>query len=204
MLKRLGTHRCAATAAVGLLVACSGSSQSTAPPTSATLGSVPSSGAVEPIARRLDASPEGCDGPAPHYERIARYFGSLAGGSPIWGGFYARFDEETNAFHGTQAPLKNDGWRIKVLWVIDPDASTPVTLSGRNTATDAPLKFETSGGGEVATNSPVLDPANPAIPIQDGNWKEFPSYVYFPSAGCYVLSASWSGGSWQMGFGFGR
>jgi hypothetical protein len=128
--------------------------------------------------------------------------GWVAGQPPIWAGFYARFDADTNAFHAMQAPRKKDGWRIKVLWVIEPGGSTPVTLSGRNLVTGAPLQFEI-GVGSVS-ESPVLDPRHPAIPIQDGNWKEFPSYLYFPSAGCYVLSASWSGGSWEMGFGFGQ
>ena len=155
------------------------------------------------MARRLNTSPDGCQGPNPEPERVARSFGRVIGGSPIWGGFYARFNEQSNAFVASQAPRTMDGWRIKVLWLIAPDVSTPVSLSGHNVETGAPLRFAI-GGAAPATDTPVLDPAHPAIPVQDERWKEFPSYLYFASAGCYVLTASWSGGSWELGFGLGQ
>jgi hypothetical protein len=135
-----------------------------------------------------------------------RYFGPLIGSSPLWGGFYAKLDRQANAF-GTGANVRRTayGWRIKVLWVIEPAASTPVMISGADTSTGQPLYFWTGG---VHPHGPIaqltIDPAHPAIPIQHGQWKEFPSYLYAPSAGCYRLSASWQGGGWTLGFGFGR
>lgn len=188
-----------------LLIACTGPSGEGAASRSTDPATSTPPGGVDVIAHSLDAAPDGCQGPTPQYEKVARYFGPLAGGSPIWGGFYARFNEGANASYALRGPRRTkDGWPVKVLWVIEPGTHTPVTLSGRNVATGAPLRFKIGGVHVTATESPVLNPKHPAIPIQDGEWKEFPSYLYFPSAGCYVLTASWIGGSWQMGFGFGR
>lgn len=50
---------------------------------------------------------------------------------------------------------------------------------------------------------PRLDPSHPGA-VSEGDWKEFPSYLYFPRAGCYALRARWPGGEWDLGFGFGR
>jgi hypothetical protein len=188
-----------------LLIACTGSSTGDATTTSSGLVTTTSSQGLDVIARVLDAAPGACPGPAPQYEKVARYFGPLVGGTPIWGGFYAHFNEPANAFHnGSRLRRRKDGWPVKVLWVVEPGTLTPVTLSGHNAVTDAPVRFKIGGVHNPATESAVLDPKHPAIPVQDGRWKEFPSDLYFPSAGCYVLTASWAGGSWQMGFGFGR
>jgi hypothetical protein len=35
-------------------------------------------------------------------------------------------------------------------------------------------------------------------------WGNFPSYGYFPSAGCYSLVMQSDRGNWRLGFGFGR
>ena len=205
MPNRTWMGRVVATTTSALLIACSGPSGDGA--VTRSIDPVPSTPptAVDVIARSLDAPPPGCEGPPPTYEMVARYFGPLAGGSPIWGGFYARFDEEANAFSAGAKPRRTkDGWAVKVLWVIEPGVLTPVTLSGASVATGAPLRFEIGGVHASATESPILDPKHPAIPTQDGEWKEYPSALLFPSAGCYVLTASWAGGSWRMGFGFGR
>lgn len=54
-----------------------------------------------------------------------------------------------------------------------------------------------------AAPSVTFDPDRPGIPPQDGSLKEFPSYLLFPSAGCYLLEATWATGTWRLGFGFG-
>jgi hypothetical protein len=49
-----------------------------------------------------------------------------------------------------------------------------------------------------------LDPADPGTPSDRKGWSEYPSYVMFPESGCYVVNATWAGGSWEQTFGFGR
>lgn len=162
---------------------------------------------IPTVAKHLGPPPQGCPGPPPRRRAVGpRYFRPLVGGSPLWGGFYAKLDRRANAYStGANVRRVRYGWRIKVLWLIEPTTTTSVTLSGSNTTTGQPLYFETGG---VQPRGPsarlALDPSYPAIPVQHGRWKEFPSYLFAPSAGCYRLTASWAGGSWALGFGFGR
>jgi len=59
-------------------------------------------------------------------------------------------------------------------------------------------------GGVSPSTVAMFDPEDPAIPVTHEGWREYPSYAYFPSAGCYLLTATWTGGSSELGFGFGR
>jgi len=150
------------------------------------------------IAMELLPAPGDCHGPASRV--LADYFGPGIGGSPVW----------AIGFGGPQATLLVDsqdqmtslGRRRKVLWVIEPGHATPVTLHAASTSSGAPLWFEING--EQPSTPPLLDPAKPAIPIQHGDWREFPSYLLIPAAGCYSLSAEWQGGRWTVTFSAGR
>jgi hypothetical protein len=158
--------RVVATTTSALLIACSGSLRDgTATRSIDPAPSTPST-AVDVIARSLDAPPPGCQGPPPQLEMVARYFGPLAGGSPIWGGFYARFDEQANAFSaGTKPRRTKDGWAVKVLWVIEPGVLTPVTLSGGDVATGAPLRFAI---GDVHASATGVSHSRPETPRDPG------------------------------------
>ena len=157
------------------------------------------------VASHLTSAPEGCPGAPSIPTKVARFVGPVVGGSPLWGGFYARFDPKANTYRDGEVRRTERGWALKVLWLIEPGASTPVTLTGANVLTKAPLSFHAGG---VAPAKPattlVLDPQHPAVPQLHGQWKEFPSELFFPSSGCYRLNASWVGGAWAMGFGFGN
>jgi hypothetical protein len=84
-----------------------------------------------------------------------------------------------------------------------PDATTPVTLAGENVATGEPLWFEIGGQYPIGPVPAVtLDPQRPSN-YTDG-WKNYTSYLYFDGAGCFSLGATWSGGSWHLGFGLGE
>lgn len=95
---------------------------------------------------------------------------------------------------GAVGPTR-DGWFLRVLWVIAPGTTEPVTLRGRSAGGES-LRFDISNRGVVTTA--VLDPGDPPIPIQQGGWAEFPSDVYFPATGCYELEARWAGGGWSV------
>jgi hypothetical protein len=84
---------------------------------------------------------------------------------------------------------------MKALWIVEANGRGPITLHGSRVGGGRPLSFSIQQA-EPATAA-VLDPEHPAIPIQHGSWREFPSYLYFPETGCYELVAEWSGGSWR-------
>jgi hypothetical protein len=96
------------------------------------------------------------------------------------------------------------GWYRKVAWLVGPDYGRPVTLRGSRAGTAAPLWFEI--GGQSPSTRPVLNPLQPAADLPNGppGWAAFPSYLFIPQAGCYVLGASWPGGRWQITFAAGQ
>lgn len=153
------------------------------------------------IAAELTQSPAGCPGPLPqvHSGQAGGFFGS----TPLSGGIYARLDKATGAFQASQAPRTQYGFRIKVLWVVAAHQASPVSLKGFNANTGAPILISLANISDRPSASVALDPLHPGTPSSHRGNSEFPSYLYFPSAGCYRLQADWSNGSWTMGFGFG-
>jgi len=111
--------------------------------------------------------------------------GALAPGTPV----------STNLTQGAvYAPTY--GWLTRGLWVIAGDHTAPVTVQGHLLPNGGPpLLFQIVGNEVTATA--VLDPQHPAIPVQHGDFREWPSYVIFPQSGCYVLTATWAGGGWR-------
>lgn len=72
-------------------------------------------------------------------------------------------------------------------------------LAWENLRTGARLYFNVTG---QPTPAPVLDPAAVGTPINQ--WKDFPSHLFIPTAGCYTLEASWPGGQWRITFAAGQ
>jgi hypothetical protein len=91
---------------------------------------------------------------------------------------------------------------VKVLWVLHPGTTDLVTLSGREPGTGWPITFDPSNG--PPSFAMRLDPSNPGTPSHRKGWSEYPSTLFFPEAGCYIIKASRTGGSWQRGLGFGK
>ena len=131
---------------------------------------------------------------SPTSREVAPYFGKAVGGSPVWaaGGLVE------NPVTVTGTPDSPGATKKKVLWLIEPDFAEPVQLRGTNHADGAQLWFEIGGG--TPTREPTLDPQQPGIPVQHGQWREWPSYLYVPTPGCYTLEATWSSGSRSMTF----
>jgi hypothetical protein len=121
------------------------------------------------------------------------------GPGPCGAGPYAELDSSINAYRASDAPRTDYGWRVKILWIMHPEQTIPVALEGTNVTTGEPLWFALEG--EDTSIGASLDPAHPEN--ENLGWKEFPSYVFFPSADCYAVEAAGSGGTWQLGFGIG-
>ena len=162
----------------------------------------PSAAETEPapeVARRLAEAPRSCPGPRPRREEVSRAYAPLVGARPLWAGFYARYEPQRGVMVAPDAPRTEQGFRVKVLWVMGPAYEGRVSLSGENRTTRAPVGFHFEHTGD--TTEPVLAPD--VAGIGEGGWKEFPSYAYFDGAGCFAVEATSERGSWRIGFGFG-
>jgi hypothetical protein len=149
----------------------------------------------------LGEAPSNCPGPEPRTQKVADFVGPVAGGSPLWAGFYATYDPATNAYSAPDAPRTEQGWRIKNHFPVEHAHRAPVELTG--TSVDEPaatVTFDIEDAEPGATA--IFD--RPSVPVTHAGWREFPTYAYFPVAGCYGFRATWTDGSWELGFGFGR
>jgi hypothetical protein len=91
----------------------------------------------------------------------------------------------------------NDGWGMKALWVLQGGWTSPVAIRGERIGGGIPLTFNVNYG-EPPVETLHLNPAEPGIPVQHGDWREWPSSLYAQTSGCYELSATWDGGGWSV------
>jgi len=154
------------------------------------------------VAESLAPAPGDCPRPHPRPFRVVRFYGPLIGRAPLWAGVYARFHRREHAYSERRARRTSYGYRVKVLWVMAPDQQDPVSIRGHNLASKERLWFRVDDVGRL--QQPLLDPAHPGTVPEHGDWREFPSYVYFHGSGCYEIEARWSQGKWRVVFGFGR
>jgi hypothetical protein len=153
------------------------------------------------IAAVLDVAPRSCQGASVPLAEAGPY-GEVIGKAPVWAGFYANLRPASGVFAAPDAVRTSWGWRIKVLWVMKADQTAPVVIDGSDLRTGASLWFLPSDA--EAGPSAILDPANPGAPSANPGWLNFPSYLYFPNAGCFTLAVDPAGPGWDMTFGFGR
>lgn len=133
----------------------------------------------------------------------------FAGGSPVWNlGLSAGARLQLESLAGTVTPFPYPS--TKVMWIVGPSYHQPVTLSGHELSTGAPVWFDLSavgsGPGAPMTQA-ALDPTNPnrgETTNASGVWHIWGILLYFFSAGCYQITASWAGGSWQVVVAVGR
>jgi hypothetical protein len=90
-----------------------------------------------------------------------------------------------------------NGWGMKALWVLQGGWTAPVTIHGERIGDGTPLTFDVNYGAPPVETL-QLDPAEPGIPVQHGDWREWPGTLYAQESGCYELSADWNGGSWNV------
>jgi hypothetical protein len=156
------------------------------------------------VATRLEPPPSGCRGPVPaRSQPPGTELGRMFGHAPVWAGPYATYEPSAQALHlGPDAPRARLGWRIKVLWALSPEIDEKVAVSGQEVTDGTPVSFALAEG--APTTSAILDPAAPGVPVITDEPLQFPSYAYFPRAGCYSLEARWNDGDWSMVFAVGR
>jgi hypothetical protein len=195
-------RRLAVALILGVLSSCTGSGTSS--PAGTTSSEPPSPTSSVTVAAHLAIAPSGCPTSQPLLQQ-APPWGALFGSAPAFGAFYAHHDPSAGSFHvGTDTVRRENGWQVKVLWVLQPTMIEPVTLSGQEVGTGSPITFDASGLNPTGSDTMRLDPSNPGTPSHRKGWSEYPSSVWFPEAGCYIIKASWADGSWQRGLGFGR
>ena len=137
---------------------------------------------------------------------------AFAGAAPAW-----ELGLGTGALH-----LNGDGAAVpypatKVMWVVGPDDPEPVTLSGHELHTGAPLWFQLYPSNAIPTDDPdaltayttqaVLDPAAPnrgTAHNQLGNWTIWGIGLLVLAAGCYTLDVAAATASWRTVFAAGR
>ena len=183
------------------VVACSPAPRDPTPPRGSPFTAVPETPQLEiTVARRLARAPKDCPGPEPQHRLIAQHLAPLIGNKVVAAGFYARFDEP-DALHASDSPRTRYGYRVKVLWAMPARQPLAVRVAGRGGGDR--LWFNLSEGGAPSATL-LLDPEVTPPSIENPRWREFPSYLYFPAAGCYVLEASWGDGRWSIGIGLGK
>ena len=150
----------------------------------------------------MGAAPKDCPGPEPKAQTAADFIGPVVLGPPLWAGVYGTYDAATNSYSAPDAPLTEHGWRIKILFLLEPAQDSAVDLVGQGVhGTEGAVLFAI--GGAKPSAMATFDPENPGIPIQNDGWREYPTYAYFPSPGCFQLRATWPGGGAELGFGIG-
>jgi hypothetical protein len=163
----------------------------------------------------IGKAPGDCRGDS-HFARLANIFddgktsGSYIGHSPLWlAGFSG--PQATLQFLGPRTNFYSPGygWGSGVLFVLARGFKQAVTLAGSGVKDRAPLWFDAVEVGApnglerqlVLSGKRQLAFAGGAGPKQ---WPTFPGDITVPRAGCYVLRASWPGGSWRVTFAAGR
>jgi len=147
------------------------------------------------VSATLAAPPTNCGATTP---TDVSTFGRGIGGLTAWA---VGFDGPQATLHVANGPRTAYGWRAKVLMVVDASQVAPITITGRSDS-GAALWFEIGGAVSAPpTTAPRL--GGSTVPAVHG-WKQFPSYVYVPSAGCYTLRTSWPGAGWTVRFAAGR
>ncbi len=94
---------------------------------------------------------------------------------------------------------------LKVMWIVGPNETQPVTVRGRDRATGSPLWFQVYPSNATAdlpssyTTTLQLDPSAPNWGYAQnsrGDWSIWGIGVGARAAGCYQLSVSSSKGTW--------
>lgn len=196
-----------AAALVGMVLLLSGcvGQASTRPTPTSTVTATP---ALEPtpLIGLLGPAPANCQQTSPPDTRL---FGPLDGfqsqfpvhgGGPIW---------QTSDLYSLHlnslgfAPLPS----TKMLWAVGPNNDQTITIKGSDLLSGVPM-FVDMYDASVPTTVGVFPPGpgnRGGGTTPDGNrWAIWGTGLVFVKAGCYRLTASWPGGSWEETFAVGR
>lgn len=152
----------------------------------------------------LDPAPRDCPlGPA--RQTISQEFGPVVGGTPVWVDWPFSATSTPLTIHvANPTPDKHTlyGWPVPLLIAATPQYTKPVSVQAWNASTGVPLWFAHSAAGDSSPTYVVqlsLDPTQPDGVSGDGYPSWFPT-LYIPISGCYVMQASWPGGTWKIPF----
>ena len=96
---------------------------------------------------------------------------------------------------------------MKIMWIVGPSETQPVTVSGRERSTGEPLWFQIYHSyvgpdlGSTYTTTLRLDPAKPnrgQIANGGGDWSIWGIGVGARAAGCYSMTVASSKGAWTI------
>jgi hypothetical protein len=181
--------------------------------------SIPTTIIQTPPAPSLAAAPDSCAATAPTLTHVGPpHWGAAIGRAPVWlsnmSGTYPtlRLGSQASAnAYGWDAPYTQFGWPAPIGLVLENGFQGPVRLTGWNVNTSEAVSFGFVQAGEWGAPryiSPdyTLNPVSGTIPAggSDPSGVFWYGYAFVPRAGCYVIAASWPGGSWKATVSSGR
>lgn len=199
---------------LGSLAGCAQTTAHVPPPRPTATSTATAEPLPSPVSGLLGPAPKSCP-PSPPLSSMTiddGFGGGFTGGdvfigqSPVW---------NLGLSPGMSLSLDSNGqtpWPLtKVMWIVGPDFNQPVTLSGHELTTGAPIWFG-KDSEQPQTTHEVLDPSAPnrgGTNHEQGVWHIWGILIYFLRAGCYELDASWTNGAggaggWHMILAAGR
>lgn len=173
---------------------------------------VPTTVIQTPPTPSLALAPASCAVTAPALTHVGPpQWGAAIGHAPVWlagmSGAYPtlRLGHEASAnAYGWSAPYTQFGWPSPIGLVLKNGFNEPVRLTGWNINTGEVVSFGFVQAGAwgaplYVSSDYTLDPASGTIPAggSDPTGVFWYGYAFVPRAGCYVMTASWQGGSWK-------
>ena len=127
------------------------------------------------------------------------------GGPDVWVDGFDSARALTSITRDAAGPYTQYGWPVRISLVTRDPFAAVVTLVGHDTRTHAPLWWASLSNDSytVPAATFTIDPQQDQGST-DGENKWWYGALYLPGAGCYTLSASWSGGGWTATFAAGR
>jgi hypothetical protein len=96
---------------------------------------------------------------------------------------------------------------MKIMWIVGPNETQPVTVSGRERSTGDPLWFQvypSNAGPDLASSYTTTLRLDPAMPNRGyatnagGDWSIWGIGVGARAAGCYSMTVASSKGAWTI------
>jgi hypothetical protein len=159
-----------------------------------------------PVANVLNAAPETCpSATVPQDPDSIDYpYDNRIGGPPLWVLGFHGYPANLTGFIRATPPQY--GWVHPVTVMLVGGADDPVMLQGARLDDGTPLLFKDPYSEQSPTTFVTVNPGFSSVSDPDGAMIGgiAPISLYIPSAGCYYLKASWSGGSWESIFAAGE
>jgi hypothetical protein len=123
------------------------------------------------------------------------------GHDPVWIGFFFARAGASATLRPVRKPFADEarfGFPVPLVIETVPGATEPITITATDSARGTPLWFvpDTNSGQKGPAIGLVIDPRDPHIPLQTGEWKSWLVTLYLPRSGCFNLAAVWASGSW--------